>query len=364
MTFSTLWQRYILKEVLKVFLLFLFCFFFLYILVDYSMHMQEILKNKKIDWGNLLLYYGMLFSKRSDLLLPLSLLIACVKVFTSLNQKNELLALQTAGIPLHHLTRPLFFVALLCVGLNYANLEALAPRSLSFIDHFEKKHLKKVGKKKIKPSAVYTLTLEDGRRVIYQSLNENTIEDLFYILSDNEILHMKTLELSTPYPVGSYVDCLKRNDKGQLEKVASFDKLPLPDLKIQPELHDPIETHLENLSISKLLQVTFHKPSLFREDRRAIHTHLYYKILMPWLSVIALIGAIPYCVVSSRHLPTFMIFSLAIFGYIAFYALLDGCVILGELHVAPPFWAIFTLPMIFLFIFGPRFYKICISSTL
>ena len=108
MSFRLIWQRYFIKEVLKIFFLFLLCFFSLYVLIDYSMHMQEISKNNKISFINLLYYYGMLFSKRGNLLLPLSLLISSVKVLTSLNQRNEFLALQTAGIPTHILTRPFF----------------------------------------------------------------------------------------------------------------------------------------------------------------------------------------------------------------------------------------------------------------
>ncbi|MDN3508435.1 MAG: LptF/LptG family permease, partial [Candidatus Neptunochlamydia sp.] len=169
MTFTKIWQRYFLSEILKNFFLFLFCFFILYALVDYSIHIQEIMKNRHISIGDLAVYYGMLFSKRCDLLLPLSLLIASVKVLTSLNRSNELLALQTSGITTHRLTRPFFFVGLMCVGLSYANFEILAPQSLNYIDHFEKKYLKKKTAQKINKQAIHTLPLEDGTRLLYQT---------------------------------------------------------------------------------------------------------------------------------------------------------------------------------------------------
>lgn len=358
-----IWQRYILKEILKVFFLFLCSFFFLYALIDYSMHMQEILKNKKISLGDLSVYYGMLFSKRCDLLLPLSLLISSVKVLTSLNKRNELLALQAAGIPLHRLTRPFFFVGLICVGLSYANFQILAPKSLSFIDHFEKKHLKKKSNRKGNKTSVYALPLEDGSRLLYQSydLEKKEFFDVFWIQSTDEILHMKTLHAASSYPEGTFVDWIQRNEKGQLEKITSFKTKTFENLYLNFDLQNHFETSMENRSITELTKMTLNKTPLFVENRWLVHTYLYFKLLMPWLPVLVLIGVIPFCVISSRTYPTFLIFSLTIFGYIAFFTLMDGCIVLGEMRVVSPFWAIFTLPIAFCFIFGPRFIKMCLK---
>lgn len=362
MIFIKLWQRYLLKEILKSFFLFLFCFFFLYVLVDYSMHMQEILKNKKIFWGDLSIYYGMLFSKRCDLLLPLSLLISSIKVLTSLNKRNELLAFQAAGIPIHRLTRPFFFVGLICVALGYYNFEILAPKSLNYIDHFEQKYLKKKKSRKKTETAVHALLLEDGTRLLYQYYDTKKKEfvDIFLVQSPDEIYHMKTLGVESPHPIGTFVDQMKRNEKGQIEKVASFPKYAFESLSLNFDLQDHFEESMENRSITQLATMTLNKTRLFHENRWLVHTNLYFKLFMPWLPVLVLIGLIPFCVVSSRTHPTFLIFSLTIFGYIAFFTIMDGCIIMGELRVLPPFWAIFTLPIAFFFIFGPRFIKMCI----
>lgn len=358
-----IWQRYILKEVLKIFFLFLFSFFFLYALIEYSMHVQEIIKNNKISWISLSLYYGMLFSKRCDLLLPLSLLISSVKVLTSLNKRNELLALQAAGIPLHRLTRPFFFVGLICVGLSYANFEILAPKSLNYIDHFEQKQFKKKSKKKEFKPSVFALPLEDGSRLLYQTYDpeEKTFFDLFWVQTPDRILHMKTLEITEPHPIGTFVDILQRNEKGQLEKKFSFESQIFNTLSFNFNLQDHFEMSMENHSITELTRMTLQKTPLFLENRWLVHTYLYFKLFMPWLPVLVLIGVVPFCVIFSRTYPSFLIFSLTIFGYIAFFTLMDGCVVLGEMRVIPPFWAIFTLPIAFFFIFGPRFIKLCLK---
>jgi len=362
MTFSTIWQRYFLREILKVFSLFLLCFFLLYSLADYSMHMQEILKNKGISFADFIYYYGMLFSKRCDLLLPLSLLIATVKVLTSLNHKNELLALQTAGIPLHVLTRPFFIVGLLCVGVNYLNFEIIAPKSLSYIDHFEKKYLKKKNPSKLSQTSIHALPLEDGSRLLYQSYDSEKKEffDVFWILSTEKIYHMKTLSLSEQYPHGTFVDLMERNENGIIEKVHSYKDYPFKTLHLNFNLKNHFDNLIENRSISELIQILRNKTPLFYESRNGAHTHLYFKMVMPWLPILVLIGVIPFCIRSMRTIPTFLIFSLSIFGYITFFMTMGACVILGETQLVSPFWAIFTLPLAFFALFGTHFLRMCV----
>ncbi|MEM8728127.1 MAG: LptF/LptG family permease [Chlamydiota bacterium] len=359
MTFTKIWQRYFLREILTTFFLLLLSFFILYALVDYSIHMEEITKNSSISIGDLLAYYGLLFSKRCDLILPLALLIATVKVLTSLNRQNELLALQNSGIALHRLTRPFFFVGLICTGLGYGNFEILTPRSLRYVDRFEQNYLKKKKSRKIKNEGVHTLFLEDGTRLLYQSYDPETKEffDLFWILSIDEIYHMKTLKARDSDLIGTFIDYLKRVESGEMIKVSSYPSLTFNRLNLNFELQDYRTVPPENRSIRDLVAMTLNETPFF--NRSVVRTQLYFKLFIPWLSIVVLIGVFPFCIPSVRLLPTFLIFSVTIFGYIAFFILIDGCILLGETAVLPPFWAIFTLPMLLSVITGVRFIKTC-----
>src|SRR5579862_6484093 len=110
MMLKLIWERYLLREILKVFFLFLGCFFFLYALLDYSMHMQDFIADKRIQIPHLLVYYFFHLIKRADLLIPLSLLISTLKVLFALNHLGELIALQTSGISRKKILRPFFFI--------------------------------------------------------------------------------------------------------------------------------------------------------------------------------------------------------------------------------------------------------------
>lgn len=354
------WERYLLKEILKVFLLFLLSFYFLYTVIDYSMHVQEIIKSQKISLRDLGLYYSMLFSKRCDLLLPLALLIASLKVLLSLNRKNELLAFQAGGIQLKRLLRPFFLVAVVCMLINYLNFEWVIPRSLTFIERFEKHNFRSKKAQKKKGEGVHMLPLEDGSRLIYQEYDPEAKElfDVYWLLSADKFFHMKKLSIASDTPTGIFVDALYRSEKGLLEKIDSYDNYPFHRLKLDFDLKNYIGKPMESRSITELVKLQ-RSPKLFwKEKKDAIRVNLYSKLLLPWLSLFVIIGIAPFAVRFSRNLSAFLLFSLAIFGYIAFFMIIEATTILGESHIVDPFAATFTVPFLFLLYFGRKFLKL------
>lgn len=354
-----IWKRYLIKEILKVFFLFLFSFYFLYAMIDYSMHLQQIMKSTKIGMGDLSLYYTMLLSKRSDLLLPLALLIALLKVICTLNRKNELLAFQAGGISIKKLLSPFLILGFFCLAVNYLNLEFLAPRSLNYIDQFEKKYFRKKKPEKQKGEAVHVLPLEDGSHLIYQGYDQEKKElfDVFWVITPDNLWHMKTLSLKNSIPVGNKVDALRRTEKGLMEKGDAHETHLFHDLKLDFDLKTYIGKPMENRSISELAQLMKSPQAFLKEKKNLIRSQFYFKMLMPWLSLFVVIGVAPYVTTFSRHLSVFLIFSLGIFGYIALFMIISASVILGESQVISPFWALFTIPMVTFFFFGRKYLK-------
>ena len=64
-------------------------------------------------------YYFFQFIKRADLLLPLALLIATLKVLLAMNARGEQVALESCGLPRKKILRPFFLVGLLCALLTW-----------------------------------------------------------------------------------------------------------------------------------------------------------------------------------------------------------------------------------------------------
>lgn len=332
-----IWRRYLFSSILKVFFLFLGCFFFLYSLLDYSLHMQDFLVDKKIQFSHVFIYYFYQFIKRADLLVPLALMIATLKVLLTLNARGELVALQASGLSAKRLLRPFFLLALVCTLFNWASAEFLLPSSLNFLDRFRQDHFKHVDDKRKEP--IHVLFLKDHSKIIYQKKEKGLLYDVFWIRSAQEIWRMKYLNPDPEAPVGYFADCILSNTEGVFEKSASFEQIAFSPFRLQK---DPIGKGLipiENQRLSRLVPQLTNPQAL---------SHFLHKCLMPLLSFLVILGVAPYCLRYSRTQPVFFLYAMALFLFIAFAAFIDASLILGETQVLSAYVAT-LLPFVLAF---------------
>ncbi len=339
--FRFLWERYFIKETLKVFVLFLFCFYFLYVLIDYSAHMQDFIQKDQIPKKEIVLFYLCQFVKRADILFPLALLVATIKVLTTLNARRELVALQTAGLRAKVLLRPFLMLGLLCTFFLYGSLELALPKALNFTDSFHKKHSRNTeAREKNIPLRVWHL--QDGSKLIYQKYDpeKKAYFDVFWIRSAHDIWRMKYLSADPNHPLGNFVDHIQRNKEGELEKVTSFPSYVLHDLKWGQRMIRQGSIPVENRSISSLTHLLVQKEKAFSYKKSEIQTLLLYKIAMPLLALLIPIAVAPYCIRYSRQLPIYVIYAISLLAYVIFYTLMDATVILGKNQVMPPLFVV------------------------
>ncbi len=361
MILKTIWERYLFVEIIKIFLPFLVGFFLLYTLMDYSIHMQKFTTSDSVQVLDILLYYGSQFIKKLELLLPLALLIASIKVLCSLNKHNELLAFQIGGIKLQTLMRPFFLMALFCSFLTYCNSQFFLPSTMNYIDEFQHSHFKKTTKNNRLNKAFHVFPLEDGSRLVYQGYysKEKTLEEVYWITSIDEVYTIQSLSWKEMIPVGTFVDHLKRNNQGVIEKVNSYSTLSFPEMNITFHTHPNLFIPFENRSISDLLYLIKDQSKLFTDKKDQIKTQLYFKLVMPLIVFVTILACIPVCVQYLRNLSVFYIYTASIFGFIVVFTVMDACVLLGENQVIHPLLAIFTLPMILFMFFGKKYLNLC-----
>lgn len=228
MILKALWERYLFREIFKVFFMFLGCFFFLYSILDYSLHIQDFLVNKKIHFSHLFIYYFYQFIKRAELLIPLALLIATIKVLFTINARGELVALQASGLSSKKILRPFFIFAFLCSLFNFASSQFLLPSSLNFLDNFRVSHFKHASEDRKEP--IHVIYLKDRSKIIYQNedKDKNCFFDVFWIRSAEDIWRMKYLSCNPDTPTGYWVDHILCSSSGNFEKAASFKSIHSP----------------------------------------------------------------------------------------------------------------------------------------
>lgn len=359
MIFTKIWERYFLREVLKVTCLFIFSFYFLYILIDYSSRTSSFMETH-FDFGELLTYYYFIFIKRLEILLPFALLIAIIRTLCQLNLHNELVAMLAAGIKMKTILRPFIFVGLLFTGVMYVNMEILIPQTLQRVRIIEDTHFDNADKTAPKRTLpVQSFTLDDDSTLLYQKYDSarDHFFDAYWVRSANDIYRIKYLFPDPDFTIGRFVDHLTRNETGRIEVVESF------DTKLFSELHFEKETLMamlrtpQEMPLSKLWQALPNDRRSLNDVEAQIVTWFYTRLTMPWLCLLAAIGPAPFCMRFTRALPVFLIYALGVFSLVAFYLIMDAAIIFAQGQVLPPAVAIFTPFTLFFGYFGWKFWK-------
>jgi lipopolysaccharide export system permease protein len=360
MIFNKIWERYFLREAGKVFFLFLFCFYGLYILIDYSSHAASFnYHHSTFRWSEIVLYYGCEFIKRQDILVPFAILVATVRTLCSMNVHNELVAMMASGIKLHTLLRPFVFIGICFTLLIYLSEEMLYPYALTEIKQIEDLHIKEKNKNNDLP-AVQQVLLEDKTTLLYKNYDSarQLFLDVFWIKSLDEIYHMKQLYPYTATPLGEFVDYLSRNKQGNIVPVEHRKMQKFPEISFNQKILRESLIMPEDRSLTELWNKQPQNSDHMTAKESQILTVFYFKMAIPWLCVLAVIGPAPFCVRFTRQLPVFFIYACSVFGLIALYLLMDALQLLGKRQVLSPALAIWPIFLSISAVLGWRYSKI------
>jgi lipopolysaccharide export system permease protein len=346
---TKIWQRYFIKEILKVFFLIITLFYGLYILIDYASHSSRHIHHTASAWIDTFRYYSSDFIQRIDVLAPFALLIASIRTLSLIRSQNELTALLTSGLKLHTSLRPFVFLGLLFTALIYLNTEYFVPYALTELRHMHDHH-SQLKNQKNKSMAAKRLALKDNTTLLFQNYDpiKQMFFDVYWIKSTDEIYRIKYLYPYTKAPTAEYVDFFIRNQKGELTKSESFEK------KQMPELHFNKKNLLDTLTLPEELplSVLWKKHSantgkVLGEKEASLEAVFFRKLAIPWFCLLAVIAPAPFCIRFSRNQSTFFIYAIGIFSLVTCFLIIDAAWVLAERQVFSPGFAI-GLPFVFL----------------
>lgn len=352
-----IWERYFLRQFIRMFFLFLFCFYSLYVLIDYASHTSTLANHHiHIQWQEAMRYYFFVFASRAEILLPLALLIAFVHTSCTLNSQHELVAFMASGFSLKVLMRPFIMIGLLCVLLMYANEQFILPGALRKLRRMEDVN-KNQKNRNASMLMAHHLILEDGSLLIFQDYDtaRERFFDVYWIQSIDSIYRIKFLSPAIPNPIGYFVDHMVRQTSGELLQEAAYRELSFPSMKFNPDLLQSTIIDPDIFSMSELTAQKLEFSSNPTEKESKILTAFYWKLMMPWLCLLAIIAPAPFCAKFSRQLPLFLIYVCSLFGLIAFYMFMDAAQVVAKRQVIPPFWAICAPFLAAFAYFGWRF---------
>lgn len=357
---TKIWERYFLFEFIKVFSLFLSCFYGLYILIDYASHTNAVPNFQiQIHGNHFIRYYFYVFASRLEILIPIALMIATIKTVSRLNTDRELVALMSSGQALQTLLRPFIQAAFFCMILVYLNEQFILPNALRKLRRIEDVTRQKKNQS-LTNAAARHLVLENNSLLIFQAYDASKKHffDAYWIESINHIYRIKYLEPFTDTsPVGRYVDKIVRQPNGELIQQASYPEYIFSDMRFNKEVLQSTIIEPDVLPIYQLVKEVIGLNHEMTEKESKLLTAFYWKLSMPLLCLIAVLLPLPFCVRFSRNFHVFFIYIGGLFGLIAFYLYLDAIQVVANRQIAPPLWAIFFPTVLFVSWTGWRYLR-------
>lgn len=348
MLLTKIWERYFFKEILKTALLFIGCFYGLYILIDYAHHASHFRgEHGHFDWKLFCIYYGCDLVNKSELLVPLAILLGTIKVLCKLNEDNELIAMMASGVKMNTLLGPFILVGLLGTGLMYLNNQTLLPLAAKELQYINDSHSHAKQKNNSQLAAQH-LALKDQSTLLFQSYDSSraVFFDAYWIRSSDELYRIKELEIATATPTGFSVDTFKRSPEGALLNVDYAPQMSFPHIVFDKKrLHDTL-TQPEALSLTELWKKLPAGQRVKSEKQARLVSTFHHKITTPWLCLLAVVAPAPFCMRFSRRFPIFLVYACGLFGFMAMYIAMDAAHVLGRRQFVDPLLAIW-LPFLF-----------------
>lgn len=341
-------DRYFIFETLRTFLLVLVCFFALFVLIDYTSRSSSL----HLNGAEIAVYYSHLFVRRVEILAPFALLVAVVRIVCQANSRYELAAMMACGISLRRLLRPIAAIGLGLTLLLFLNSEFLVPDSMLSLRRVEDAYAQKSHQKK-KNTAVNSLVLSDGSRLIYKSYDSSQEQflDLYWFRSLDDIYRMKALLIRRLPPLGYFVERFERNDRGQLLLKDTASEQELKQMSFdEPALNEAL-TPPSDRSLRALWQKLPSEAKPLSNEEAQVQGAFYRKLVMPWLAFLACIGAVPFCARFRRPVPAFMLYCACLTGILMIYLWISAASILAQSQVLAPIWGL-ALPMSALVIYA------------
>lgn len=348
-------DRYYLGEVLKITFLMLFSFYSLYVLIDFTSRTV----NFHLTFKQLVQYYGFLFFKRIDLLLPFALMVAGIRAVSLSNARSELIAAMAGGIPLKRLLVTLPLIGIFATIGIYMTSEWILPLAYNEINRVENSS-RPDRFQEGQGTAVSHVHLPDQSLLVYSSYQPafKSFSQAYWINSLDEVYLIKELFPFEDPPIGKQVVRLERDQDNRLIPVETDQEIALRglvfDLKaLEETLVPPLER-----SLSQLWSKRPQSKERMTRDEAEVEAAWHKRMALPWLCFVALMLPVPSCCRFSRQQKTFLIFCLSLFALFALYLTLSAGYTLAASDAIHPEWAISGPILVLLGIVFWRYYRL------
>jgi LPS export ABC transporter permease LptG len=333
-------DRYLLRELLVPLGYCLTGFLLLWVSSDLINGLRD-LQEKKMQVGDIALFYAVRTPEFLALVLPIGLLLALLYALTQHARHNEITAIRAAGVSLWRLCLPYFAVGLLASFALLVINEMWAPRSVEVAEQILNRRV--AGSKALTPIGELRIdNSRDGRVWVARQYNRRTGEmstvSVRTILPDGSQLLLEADRAAFTNGVWTFYHALERQQTNLLFMPVQ----PRADVLTKPEFTETPEAMNSELALSTgnaLKKVKradlpiaairnylrFHPHP---EHAAALYTKLHGRLAAPWTCLVVVLIAIPFGAGSGRR-NVFVGVASSILICFIYFVLQQVCLALG-----------------------------------
>jgi len=353
-------DRYINNSILKVFIATIFIFCFLYVIIELTSTLDEII-DRKIPAKVLVEYYASFLPIIFTQTAPFACLISVMFVFTGLNNGNEIIVLRSSGQNFWQITKSAVYLGLIVSMVMFFVNERLVPQATERTKKIRNDHMiletDRLRKKKEK---IKNLTFYGLKNRLYFidsfSVHNNELEGVNIIEYDEyQNIKQKIVALTGKWTgIGwKFYQCqittYKITDISTPIKIRVY-KEKLMDIEENPDEFLRYRLNVNSMNIRQLKSYInrFSKSGATKAINN-LRVDLHQKIAHPFGTFVIVLLGLPFALmVKSRKGATFSSIGLSLgIGFI-FYVANAVALAFGKGDLLPPILSAWAAPLLFI----------------
>ncbi|MDO8535900.1 MAG: LptF/LptG family permease [Candidatus Omnitrophota bacterium] len=347
-------DKYIAKGFLSSFIWCLFVFVIMAVIIDIFSFIDDIVKYK-IPLQSVFAFYFYYIPTIFVQVMPMAALLSTIYMLSNLNKNNEIIAMKSSGVGLWRILTPLLVLGFLISVFTFIINDRVIPLTSKVSQMIRREELEKYksGDKQIRiieNVAVYGT----GNRIVFATSYDTVEKKLSnIIIHEHDVGENLISKITAKNAIWTGTDwkflkviIYRVNNSGQILGPPTFYNEKIIPLKERPRDFANKELKAEFMSYRELLNYIGNFRGSDMKITRNLLVDLHYKLAFPFISLIIIMVAAPFALLTMRGGVMVGIGMSIVIGLL-YYAIIAISLALGKSGSLPPFIAAWAGNIIF-----------------
>lgn len=336
-------DRYMSKSFFGSFIWCLFVFVLMAVIIDIFSFIDDIVKYK-IPLQSIIAFYVYYIPTIFIQVIPMAVLLSTIYMLSNLNKNNEITAMKSSGIGLWRILTPILVIGFLISSATFIINDRFIPMSSKIAQMIRREELEKYKASDKQARIIENVAIYgSGNRIVF-ARNYDTVEKKLsdIIIHEHDVsenLVSKITAQSAVWTGDSWkfykVIMYKVDNAGKIIGLPIFSSEKVLPLKERPRDFANREWKADFMSYRELYNYIENFKGSGMKIMKSLLVDLHYKIAFPFISIIIIMVAAPFALLSLRGGVMIGIGMSIVIGLL-YYAVIAISLALGKAGILPP----------------------------